>query len=124
MLKALALETFGFFGLPKTKKHVVKFTKSTTRPWKYYFALALIASNAILLMSYVYGVNQYTSAGYEIKSLEKKVGALNEDNKKVSLKVSEASSMVSIQNDFLSSSYVEAGTSKYLQVKTNEVSLK
>lgn len=83
--------------------------------WRGTLAAGLAVLNVILLLSYVYGVNQYATAGFEIKTLQKKVDDLNEDNRKISLKVSEANSMISIQSDFLNSNFVAAGTPQFLQ---------
>ena len=69
----------------------------------------------VLLMSYIYGVNEYASKGYEIQSLQKSLNNLAADNRQINLKVAEAGSMVSIQSDFLSSNFVPAGTPKFLQ---------
>src|SRR5581483_7069314 len=88
----------------KTKPGLV--AKATPANSNYYLALTLIAACALLLLSYIYGVNDFASKGYQIKVLQAKVSALNEDNTKINLKVSEAGSMVQIQNGFLSSNFV------------------
>lgn len=117
MLKALALDSFWSPFLPKTKKANFKIAKkSGSEASRFVMAAVLIAANALLLMGYIYGVNESASSGYEIKTLQNKLSDLSADNKKLNLKVAEASSMVSIQNDFLSANFVPSGTSKYLQV--------
>jgi hypothetical protein len=78
--------------------------------------VALIAVNVFLLMSYIYGANQFTNTGYQISALQTQLGNLNDSNKAITLQVSEASSMVQIQSDFLSANFVPAGTPKFLQV--------
>ena len=116
MLKALALETFSslFF---KTKNITVsKIAKKEVHSVRLWLSVGLIAANAVMLMSYIYGVNDSASKGYEIKSLQKRLAVLSEENKKISLKVSEASSMVAIQTGFLSSNFVPAGTPKFVAV--------
>ncbi len=75
----------------------------------------LVAANGLLLLNYIYDVNKYASKGYEIKKLQVQLSALTEENRKISVKTAEATSMVSIQNDFLKSSFVAAGTSQFLQ---------
>ena len=79
------------------------------------FVLFLIAVNGLLLLNYIYGVNKYASKGYEIKKLQTQLSVLTEENRKISVKTAEANSMVSIQNDFLNSNFVAAGTPKFLQ---------
>lgn len=89
----------------------------------YWLALVLLALNLALLSAYVYSVNDLASRGYEIKTLQGRIKQLDEENKKINLKISEASSMVAIQQDFLSSNFVPAGTSKFLVVDTDPARL-
>ena len=118
MLKALALDSFWPQVFARTKNVAAK--KSTVSNLRFYLAIGLIAANLVLLMSYIYGVNDYASKGYQIKALQKRLSVLNDDNKKVNLKVSEASSMVAIQSGFLSANFVPAGSSKFLEVSANQ----
>ena len=113
--KALALDNFlpGLFSKTKSQSFSKKGEVSNFRFW---LSVGLIAANTVLLMSYIYGVNESASKGYHIQSLQKTLAALNLDNKQVSLKVATASSMVTIQSDFLSANFVPAGTPKFLQV--------
>jgi hypothetical protein len=118
---SLALESFGLTGLAKSKKAAFKTAKagvhvSSARLW---LAGGLITANAVLLLSYVYGVNDFTSTGYEIKTLQAKLNNFDEANKKLNLKISEANSMVSIQTDFLNANFVAAGANKYLTIDPN-----
>ncbi|MCL5666791.1 MAG: perilipin family protein [Patescibacteria group bacterium] len=78
-------------------------------------SLALAVLNMALLFNFLAGVNNYASRGYEIKSLQSKLAALTEENDKINLKVSEVSSMVSIQNDFANTHYVPVTGVKFLQ---------
>ncbi len=117
MFKTAALDNVLAPVFGRTKKPaVVKVANRPAKALAYWLSVGLIAANAVLLMSYIYGVNDFAAKGYEIKTLQTKLAALNEDNKKINLKVSEASSMVSIQSDYLSANYVSAGTPKFLQV--------
>lgn len=113
MEKVLALGNFWTPSFTKNKTKVLG--KQAAGSLRLVVAIALIALNISLLMSYVYGVNKYASKGYEIKKLQTQLSVLSEENKKISLKISEASSMVSIQSDFLNSNFVAAGTPKFLQ---------
>ncbi|MFI5205797.1 MAG: hypothetical protein ACHQVK_02560, partial [Candidatus Paceibacterales bacterium] len=88
--------------------------------FRFYLAVGLIAANGFFLMSYIYGVNEFAASGYQIKTLQTKLSALNTDNKTINLKVSEASSMVEIQSDFLSSHFVAAGTPRFLLANSNQ----
>lgn len=117
MVKEFALNNFWAPVFSKTK---VSYTaKKTQSPAHFWLAVGLIAANTVLLMSYIYGVNDFASKGYEIKALQTKLNNLNEDNKKINLKISEATSMVAIQSDFLSANFVPAGTAKFLVVDPN-----
>jgi hypothetical protein len=118
MLKALALDNFWpTFSARKTAGiHVIKKVDAhnTARFWA---SVSLMVFGAGLLMSYVYGVNQFANTGYQISVLQKQISSLTEANNKLNMQVATASSMVSIQNDFLAANFVAAGTPKFLQVK-------
>lgn len=79
-------------------------------------AVLLIGLNGFLLMSYLFSVNNQSLQGYEMKQIQNKLAELEVENQKINFKVSEVSSMVSIQSDFLNSSYVAADAGKFLQV--------
>ncbi len=116
MIKVLALETF----LPsfQTKRSSsIKLTKKVQSPngLRFWLSLCLIAANLVLLISYIYGVNQFAGTGYQIGVLQKRLADLSDSNKKINMQVSEITSMVSIQNDFLSANFVSAGTPTFLQ---------
>lgn len=115
MLKALALDNFWASGFFNAKKQIRRAAKNESSPPGFWLSASLIVVCALLLMSYIYGVNEYASAGYRIKALQSRLTVLNEENKKINLKVSEASSMVAIQSDFLKSNFVAAGTARFLQ---------
>jgi len=76
----------------------------------------LLALNAVVLLSYLLGINSYAAKGYEIKQLQNKIAVLNENNQKLNLKVSEAASMVAIQSDFQASDFVPVRQAEYLQL--------
>ena len=118
MLKALALDNFlpSFSSRKTAGIHVIKKVESKNSVLRLYLAIGLIAVNTLLLMSYIYGVNQYANTGYQIAVLQKKLSALNDSNKAINLQVSEATSMVQIQTDYTSVNFVPAGTPKFLQV--------
>lgn len=114
MEKTLALNNFWF---QNSAKNNFRFsTKAVSPNVRYLLALSLLAANILLLGSYIYGVNKFATKGYEIKKIQTQLAALSEDNKKINLRVSEANSMVGIQNDFLNSNFVAAGTPKFLEV--------
>ena len=120
MTKALSLSGFWSSNFFKTKTFAAKIPQRNR--WTFYFAIALIAANLVLLASYIYGVNAFASKGYEIKVLQKRAKALEEENQKINLKISEAGSIVSIQSGFLSSNFVPAGTPKFLEANANQFS--
>jgi hypothetical protein len=117
MLKALALDNFWPpLSARKTSAiHVIKKTESRYSAFRFWFSVTLIAANAFLLMSYIYGANQFANTGYQIELLQKQLSGLSDSNKAITLQVSEASSMVQIQNDFLAAGFVPAGTPSFLQ---------
>src|SRR5271166_3314605 len=99
MVKATTLQNFWPQIFFKSKGRVIK--KEEVGNFRLILAIALIAANAVLLMSYIYGVNAFASQGYSINQLQQKISDLNDTNKALTLKMSQATSMVSIQNDFL-----------------------
>lgn len=115
MIKALALENIFSPVLTKQQSRASK-NKFAVGVW-FFVSCVFIVANCILLVSYIYGVNKYAAKGYEIKQLQTKLAVLNESNKKINLKISEATSMVSIQSDFLNSGFISAGTPRFLEVR-------
>ncbi len=122
MTKALSLPGFWSSNFSKTKITAANNTQGVN--WGFFLAVTLIVASVVLLASYIYGVNAFAQQGYEIESLQKRLKLLNDDNKKINLKVSEASSMVMIQSDFLSSSFVPAGTPKFVEVNNSQFTQK
>ncbi len=116
MLKALVLDNFwqSFSARKAPGIRVIKKVETQSN-LKFWFSISLIAVNAVLLMSYIYGVNQFADTGYQIAIMQKQLNVLNSSNKSINLQVSEASSMVQIQNDFTAANFVPAGTPKFLQ---------
>lgn len=76
----------------------------------------LIVFNVLLFISFLSGVNSYSSTGYEIKKLQNRLSYLTEENKKLNLKVAESSSIVTVENEFLDKYFVSAGTPEFLQI--------
>jgi hypothetical protein len=119
MLKALALDNFWpSIGARKISGiNVIKKvdTQGTVRFW---ISLSLMVISAVVLISYIYGVNQFANDGYQISSLQKQLLVLNDSNNKLNMQIATASSMVTIQSDFTAANFVPAGTPKFLQVPT------
>ncbi len=114
MFKVLALDNFW---APVSSKHKVVNLRRSSGALRFWSALLMVAISTVLLFSYIYGVNEYANKGYQIKVLQTRLNDLTENNKKINLKISEVTSMVAIQQDFLSSNFVPAGTPKFLEVK-------
>jgi hypothetical protein len=114
MIKALALERMWPAVFLKPHHRVIN-KQTSVSSWKLWLSIGLIAANAVLLMNYIYGVNQFASQGYQIGVLQKRLATLTADNKQMNLKIAQATSMVTIKNDFLSANYVPASTPKFLQ---------
>mgnify|MGYP000452809036 CR=1 FL=1 len=58
-------------------------------------------------MSYIYGVNEFASSGYQIKALQTRLANLNEDNKKM---------MDSILNtNYLEKGYIESENIEFMK---------
>ena len=123
MIKALALDRVWPAGFLKPRHKVIN-KQDKVSSWRVFFGAGLVVANAALLLSYVYGVNQFASQGYEITALQQRLNTLTTDNKQLNLKMAQATSMVAIQNDFLSANYVLAATPNFLQTGQSQYSLK
>jgi Ni,Fe-hydrogenase I cytochrome b subunit len=95
---------------PKTKQY-----NNTISTRHIVFAYGLVAINVVLLMAYLFGVNNYASQGYEIKKIQTKNKILSDDNKKLNLKISEQSSLAVMHNDLANSEFVPVNQAKYVQ---------
>ena len=113
-MKVLNFQNFfaGSFFATKKKQSF----RAPLKPQAVWLGFFLASLCAVVLMSYLFGVNSYSSKGYEIKSLQTKLTQLSEDNKKMNLKVSEISSMVGIQSELQNSNFISAGTPLFLEV--------
>ncbi len=79
-------------------------------------SIAVIVALVLLLTSYILGVNGYASTGYEIKKLQTNLSSLNEESQKLSLKVSEISSVAEIQLELSGSNFVQVNSAKFLRI--------
>ena len=123
MLKSLALP--GFFGIKKSEPRSIqsikaqiktKHTHQSIQPFWLYASYVLIAINATVLFSYLLGVNNQASTGYEIQNIQQKIADVSDQNKQLNLKISEQTSIAGIQEDFAASGYVPITQSNYLTV--------
>jgi len=115
MLKTLTLSNF-FSGTQtsglQAKKSRIKTQTSSVR---LFTAAVLSGLSVYLLLGYVAEVNSNSSKGYEIKKMQLKFSELSEQQKKLNFKVAENTSMVSIQEGFLSANFVPAETPVFLE---------
>ncbi len=91
------------------------------RPWLVY---AVIAVNAALLLSYLLGVNARASTGYEIKEMQKQVLKLNEEQKALNLKLSEATAISVLTDDFSRNGFVQAGAPIFVTMQAPATAMK
>lgn len=110
------LELHNFFSSPSVAKNRKQLTGVPPRSRQKWLAIALIGVNLALLLSFISGVNSYAAKGYEIKELQQKMGLLSEENQKLSVKVSEISSIMQIQSQLSQSDFVPVTGAKFLQV--------
>jgi hypothetical protein len=75
----------------------------------------LIALNAVLLISYIVGVNLRASSGYEIKSLQTQINNLNQANKKLNLEIAEKSSVANLEMELSNRGFVPVKTAIFLE---------
>jgi len=117
MFKALALPSIFSSLLPQTTaKQSGRRNISVVKPRQMVVAVSLVVLNVVVLVSYLVGFNSYAAKGYEIKQLQTKLGKMTEENKKLNIKASEMSSMLTVQGGSVNSGYVAAGTPYFLTV--------
>lgn len=112
MLKELSFP--GIFSAPRVRAVKVSGIKPESRTRKL-LVIVLAALNAGLLFAYIADVNTRASAGYEIKSLENKIQALSQDNKKLMLQISEKASVANLQTELLQNGFSFVKSSEFLQ---------
>ena len=112
MLKEISLPTF--FSSPQGR--VIRATglrhESKAKKALVIFLAGLCAT---LLFSYVLGVNNYASTGYEIKSMQNKISALNQENKKLNLSFSEKASVSNYAAELARSGFTQVKGTTFLQ---------
>jgi len=118
MQRALKISSFFSSALLLQDRRVSYSCSRKHTKW-YVMSIAVMAALVLLLMNYVLGVNSYASTGYEIKKLETSLSSLNEENKKLSLRVSETSSVAGIQLELSDSNFVQVDSAKFL--RTNQL---
>ena len=115
MLKTLTLSNIfasAQAGTFQARKSRVKAQASSVRLFS---AVILSGLSAYLLLGYLAEVNSNSSKGYEIKKMQQKLSDLSEQQKKLNFKVAENTSMISIQEGFLSANFVPAETPVFLE---------
>ena len=118
MIKSLSLNNFlpGFFAVKKTFR--MQSAKKSESALNFYVSAGLIALNLMLLVSYIYGVNNYASKGYQIRTLQSQISDLNSSIKDLNLQVAKATSVINVENNFAATNFVPAGTPKFLRVSS------
>ncbi|MBI3232253.1 MAG: hypothetical protein HYZ51_04205 [Candidatus Doudnabacteria bacterium] len=74
----------------------------------------LVILNAGLLLSNILGVNTRASVGYEIKSLQGKINAFSQENKKLNLQITEKASVSSLENELKQNGFSLVESAKFL----------
>jgi len=112
MLKELSLPAV--FSSPQAR--AIRTTGIKQASWgRKALVLVLAAINITLLFAYILGVNNYASTGYEIKALQTKISQISQENKKLTLSVSELSSVTNLQAELSQNGYSVVKTTTYLQ---------
>lgn len=116
MQKTHALENLLPIFVSSSNKQKKALVLKPVKPFWLWISTILIVLNTFLFISFLSGVNSYSSTGYEIKKLQSHLNQLSEENKKLSLKVAESSSIVAIEDEFLNEYFVSADTPQFLEV--------
>lgn len=122
MIKTNVLQNLFFQASPQLSASKRNFgVEQQARPWLVY---AIIAVNAALLLSYLLGVNARASTGYEIKEMQKQVLRLNEDQKALNLKLSEATAISVLTDDFSKNGFIQAGAPTFVTMQAPTTAMK
>lgn len=73
---------------------------------KKFFILSLVFVDLTLFVSYLIGINTYASSGYKIRKIEKEILAVSEVQKKLNAKISETTSLISVQSSLTEYNFV------------------
>ena len=112
MLKEFSIPSF----FSSSRTHIIKASGiREVSQGKKVLVFALVVLNSILLFAYIAGVNNYASTGYEIKGMQNKISQLNQENKKLTLAVSEKASVSNLQSELSQSGYRVVKQAKFLQ---------
>ncbi len=114
MLKTLRLGDFFAEALLINSKKRRHYLVEKRGAW-FWLSSILLVFMLVLLMNYISGVNSYASTGYEIKQQQKKLSLLTEKNRQMTLKISEASSIVNIETDLADSNFVSIDSARFVQ---------
>ncbi len=121
MIKIGVLQNLFFQSRPQLSASRRNFGVETHRPWLLY---AIVAVNSALLLSYLLGVNARASTGYEIKEMQKQAQKIMEDQKALNLKLSEATAISVLTDDFSKSGFVQAGAPTFVTLKAPATAMK
>lgn len=112
MIKELSFP--GLFRFSHTQSARTHFIKRENFGKKIWVAALLIVNTALLFM-YILGVNNYASTGFEIKSLQNIINQIDQENRKLTLQISERTSVASLQQELMGSGFVAVKQNLYLQ---------
>lgn len=76
--------------------------------------LGLAVLNVVLMFAYILGVNNYASTGYEIKALQKEISTFTQENRKLTLEISEKASAANLETELSQSGFVAVKAAKFL----------
>ncbi len=87
-------------------------SRSDIKTWA---TVGLSLTTGVLLLAYIFGINQSAAKGYEIKKQQTKLDQSREENKKLNVRLAEASSLTQIQTEVASHHLVPIANQEYLQ---------
>lgn len=101
------------------KYHIERKAKTSTltlenKNW----GMAILVVGSMLILSYLVQVNSFSTKGYEIKSLQKKVESLRNDQKALEVQSAELQSLQRIQGNPSVLNMVPVSTISYVQTKS------
>ncbi|HLD70284.1 MAG TPA: hypothetical protein VI937_00120 [Negativicutes bacterium] len=91
-------------------------------PWKLYYATAAVVL-MVLLISYVYMVNQLTGGSYVVKNYNKEIRALAAENKELQTNFAESGFLGDVQEKAKELQFEKTADVTYVQLLQNSVGI-
>lgn len=106
-------------GLTKARKARVALAETS---WFKLLGIVLVAANLVMLGLHVVNANKYAVKGYEVTKIREQISDLTEQNKKLTMKMSESVSIAEVQQSAMRSNFVPVTSVEFIKPPSTQVS--